>query len=114
MPLSTETNFSFAPVLVHPAAFGLDADGLQAALRRYNVHSRRYFNPLISDMTAFRHSLGASHLPCAQTVVRNILALPTYAGLALADVHRICDLIAAIHQEAVDARSRAAIPVSIH
>jgi dTDP-4-amino-4,6-dideoxygalactose transaminase len=91
-------NYSFFPVLVDEAGFGMSSDELKAALLRYNVHVRRYFTPLISDMTAFRSSASSDPLNNARRIGPQVMALPTYADLAIEDVHRICDLIAGIQR----------------
>jgi dTDP-4-amino-4,6-dideoxygalactose transaminase len=92
------SNHAFVPVLVD-AAFGMDRDALQAALARCNVFTRRYFHPLVSDMAAYRGFAGPDPLARARRAAETILALPTYAGLALDDVHRICDLVTAIQRD---------------
>ncbi len=91
-------NYSFFPVLVDEAEFGMSSDALKAALLNYNVHVRRYFTPLISDMTAFRAALSSDSLANARRIGPQVMALPTYADLAIEDVHRICDLIASIQR----------------
>jgi dTDP-4-amino-4,6-dideoxygalactose transaminase len=91
-------NYSFFPVLVDEAEFGMSSDALKAALLRYNVHVRRYFTPLISDMTAFRSSASPDPLNNARRIGPQVMALPTYADLLIEDVHRICDLIASIQR----------------
>lgn len=110
-PAEVRPNHSFIPVLLDAERFGLDADALKAALLRYNVHVRRYFTPLVSDMTAFRGAAGRDTVPCARAVGPAVLALPTYTGLALDDVHRICDLIAHV-QRGVPVRARSG-PVAV-
>ena len=97
-PPEVQPNHCYMPVLVDEARFGLSADRLQAELTRYNVFARRYFYPLISDMAAYRTTRRAGALPCATDAVRQVLALPSYADLALEDVVRICDLIRSVHQ----------------
>ena len=91
-------NHSFMPVLVEESAFGMSSDALKAALLRYNVHVRRYFTPLISDMTAFRGLRAPDPLRQARRVGPEVMALPTYADLAVADVYRICELIGCIQR----------------
>ncbi len=97
------SNHSFVPVLVDEAVFGMTAAGLKATLLRYNVHVRRYFTPLVSDMTAFRRMLSADPLTNARRIGPQVMALPTYADLAIDDVHRICDLISGIQSMGPDA-----------
>ncbi len=95
---AVRTNHSFVPILVNSDSFGMSADELKSALFHYNVHVRRYFTPLINDMTAFRHLEFRDPLVRARRVGPEVMALPTYADLALPDVHRICDLVAGLHR----------------
>lgn len=89
-------NHAFAPVLVDPDRAGIDRNGLHDALRRLNVFTRKYFHPAASDMSAFRALRAADPLAVARDASARVLALPIYADLALEDVHRICDMVAAI------------------
>lgn len=91
-------NYSFFPMLVDEAAFGMSSDTLKAVLLRYNVHVRRYFTPLINDMTAFRADRSSDPLANARRIGPQVMALPTYTDLAIEDVHRICDIIAHVRQ----------------
>jgi dTDP-4-amino-4,6-dideoxygalactose transaminase len=88
-----EPNHGFLPVLVEKRRFGLSADQLQAELRRFNIFPRRYFHPLISDMTAFRGYGGADPLVRARQAAQQVLALPLYTALSLGDVAQICDIV---------------------
>jgi dTDP-4-amino-4,6-dideoxygalactose transaminase len=91
-------NHAFMPILIEEHAFGTSRDALSARLQQYNVFARKYFYPLVSDMTAYR-AARRDPLDCARRISQEVLALPTYADLALDDVHRICDLIAAIQRQ---------------
>jgi dTDP-4-amino-4,6-dideoxygalactose transaminase len=98
-PPEVRTNHSFVPILINRDTFGMSANELKTALLRYNVHVRRYFTPLISDMTAFRGLPRPDPLRVAARIAPEVIALPTYADLALSDVHRICDLVAGLHPQ---------------
>jgi dTDP-4-amino-4,6-dideoxygalactose transaminase len=91
-------NHSFMPILVDEHVFGMTSDALKAAMLRHNVHVRRYFTPLISDMQAFRR-FASDPLPRAQRIGPQVMALPIYADLAIADVHRICDIIVGLSKD---------------
>ncbi len=98
-PPDVRPNHSFMPVLVREREFGLSADRLQSELGRYNVFARRYFHPLISDMTAFRAYVRASDpLACAKRAVTEVLALPIFTELTVDHVVRICDLVKALQR----------------
>lgn len=84
------------PVLVGPG-YPLDRDGLYHRLRKGDIHARRYFYPLISDMPMYRDlpSAAARGLPAARLGADSILCLPLYPDLDPADQDRIIDIVAA-------------------
>ncbi len=67
-------------------------DGLYEALQGYNVYTRRYFYPLCSDYTCYRH-LPSQHIRVARQVSDEVLCLPLYGALSLNDVARIVEMI---------------------
>lgn len=88
-------NHAYFPVLVGDGS-ALGRDALYEHLKRHGVLARRYFYPLITEFPMYREHAPHSEalLPVAHDVARRILCLPIYAGLALADVDRIVELIA--------------------
>jgi dTDP-4-amino-4,6-dideoxygalactose transaminase len=92
------SNHSFMPVLVKPDGFGMASADLQAALARFNVFPKRYFHPIVSDMTGYSRLKAKAPLDHARKTAEEVLALPIYADLALADVGQICELIAHIQR----------------
>lgn len=98
------SNHAFMPVLIDAAAFGMPRDALYEALAAHNVFTRRYFYPLVSEMSAYSRFARADPLERARRAAQEILALPTYADLALGDVHRICDLVTFIQRTGLPAR----------
>lgn len=101
-----EYNFAYFPVEVDEATFGLSRDGLYEALKRYNVFSRRYFYPLLTEFACFRHVSVIDPLRVARGVADRILTLPIYDSLAIEDVERIAAIVAHLGAEAKDAPSR--------
>jgi dTDP-4-amino-4,6-dideoxygalactose transaminase len=93
------SNHGFMPVLVEAEAFGMNRDQLFEALQGYNVFTRRYFDPLVSEMSAYRAFRKADPLAVAHRVAAQVLSLPIYVGLALEDVHRICDLVVGLPRQ---------------
>lgn len=111
--LSALEGISFTPELTADAASqqyfairideeraGISRDRLHQELKRFNVVSRRYFNPLCSSYACYSDlPSSAPHLlPVAQRVVSEVLCLPFYGGLTADDAHRICDMIAWVAQ----------------
>lgn len=104
---NVQFNFSYFPVEIDAAEFGMSRDDLYSALQKYNVFSRRYFYPLVSDFPCYRHLAHSDPLTTAKVVAMRILTLPIYDSLALDDVNRICDII----EEICPRLRRAAKPV---
>lgn len=85
-------NYSYFPICVP------ERDRLCRELNRRGIFPRKYFYPLVSEMTAFRNLLGCdpSDTPIALEASRRILTLPIYEDLPLYEVDRICDVIEAV------------------
>jgi dTDP-4-amino-4,6-dideoxygalactose transaminase len=76
-------NYGYFPVLVDADAYGLDRDALYALLKRFNVHARKYFYPLVSRAPCYAAlpSARPGALPVAERVSRQVLCLPIYGTL---------------------------------
>ena len=79
-------NASYCPVLFESHAI---RERVYCRLKEANIHSRRYFYPLLTDFAPYVYARGAC--PVAATAASRILALPTYYGLADEDVRAIAD-----------------------
>ena len=87
-------NFAYFPILVKPD-YPLSRDELYQKFRASNIYVRRYFYPLISDFPMYRGLPSATHanLPVAVGAAKEILCLPIYPGLTMAQLDGIIDLI---------------------
>ena len=85
-------NYAYLPVLFDPAAFGTARDEVFEALDRAGVGARKYFYPLTCDYACYAR-LPRPDVPVARQAAARVLTLPLYAGLALEDVDRICDVV---------------------
>ncbi|MBQ7358279.1 MAG: DegT/DnrJ/EryC1/StrS family aminotransferase [Clostridia bacterium] len=85
-------NFAYYPILVDKEKFGMNRDGLAAKLSESGIFARKYFYPLVSENREFGEDMTAT-TPKALEYSRNILCLPMYAHLDVADVDFICDAI---------------------
>jgi dTDP-4-amino-4,6-dideoxygalactose transaminase len=90
-----ETNFSYFPIRVQKD-YPTSRDGLYQKLKDSGIFSRRYFYPLISDLTPYRHLPSAvpATLPIAQQAAAEILCLPIYPGLTESQIDSIVQIIA--------------------
>jgi dTDP-4-amino-4,6-dideoxygalactose transaminase len=97
-PLSQEIkyNYGYMPIEVDEKEFGMSRDALHEELKRWNVHTRRYFYPLICDYSCYRSISVNGVLPVARRTADSILTLPIYDSLELTDVNTICDIIVSI------------------
>lgn len=86
-------NYSYMPVRINQAEYGMNRDNLYERLKEYNIFSRRYFYPLICDYPCYRSVPVNDPLVVARKVSSEILTLPVYPDLRLDDVYRICDII---------------------
>ncbi len=88
-------NFAYFPILVC-AEYPLTRDGLYEKLRQKNIHTRRYFYPLISQFSMYSAFASAQpqNLPVACDIAARVLCLPIYPELSDDDVKEISDIIA--------------------
>jgi dTDP-4-amino-4,6-dideoxygalactose transaminase len=87
-------NYSYFPILVD-GAYPMSRDALYQLLKDQRILSRRYFYPLISDMPMYRSLPSASpgRLPVARRISKQILCLPIFPDLSLADQDVIINIV---------------------
>lgn len=90
----TRSNHAYFPILVEDP-YPLSRDALYAHLKAHDVHPRRYFYPLISNLPMYRGLASAAPecLPVASRIAENVLCLPIYPDLPQTDQERIVHLI---------------------
>lgn len=87
-----ESNYAYFPVYFNKEKFGKSRDDVYLTLRKHDIYSRKYFYPAINDLECYEY-LDKTETPTAREASINILTLPIYEELDIADVDRICDLI---------------------
>jgi dTDP-4-amino-4,6-dideoxygalactose transaminase len=97
LPSTVRQNHSYMPVEVDDKEFGMSRDRLYEKLKEWNVHTRRYFYPLVCDYPCYRHVSVDGSLDVARRVADRILTLPIYDSLELPDVEAICEIIQRLH-----------------
>lgn len=93
LPENVSPNYGYMPIEVEAEEFGMSRDELYGELKKYNIHARRYFYPLISDYACFKHIFNANSITTARSVSEKILCLPTFTHLEDSIVDTICQLI---------------------
>ena len=94
-PLTSKLNYSYFPIFVNAAEYGITRDELYEKMKANNVLSRRYFYPLISTFTPYNTypSAKAENLPIATKWADTVICLPMHHALSEEDVQRVIDCI---------------------
>lgn len=100
LPLAdgVKANAGYFPLLIGPS-YPLSRDELYEEFRRQEIHVRRYFFPLISNLPMYRGiaSAAPANLPVATAIAKRVLCLPIYPDLEMATVDRIIEIILSTH-----------------
>ncbi len=91
-------NYAYVPIQVDGEEFGMSRDELYERLKDYNVFTRRYFYPLVTDFACYSYMTHMAPLSVAQKVAGRILNLPIYMDLQEEEVSRIADIIIHLHK----------------
>lgn len=81
-------NYAYCPMLVKDFA---TREMLYEKLKEYNVFTRRYFYPILTDFGPYIYGKGAC--PVAKDVADRVLTLPTYYGLSLDDAANVAEIV---------------------
>lgn len=87
-----ESNYAYLPIVINANEFGCSASKLFLELKKYNISSRRYFYPLISDTKLFANCKKDSLLN-AKKLSDSILCLPLFETINKGDLAKICEVI---------------------
>jgi dTDP-4-amino-4,6-dideoxygalactose transaminase len=87
--------YSYFPILIDAQKYGRTRDDIYEEFKKYNIFSRRYFYPLISQFPTYQGlpSARSENLPVAESVAKKVLCLPIYPDLDCDEVDLICDII---------------------
>jgi dTDP-4-amino-4,6-dideoxygalactose transaminase len=89
--LSTYKDFT---ILVDGSGFGLDADELARTLAAQGIETKRYYDPPVHAMAAYRALGGRSgHLDVTDQASGSALTLPLWAGMTEHDVGRVASAV---------------------
>jgi dTDP-4-amino-4,6-dideoxygalactose transaminase len=100
---NVQSNYQYMVIRINKALFGRSRDDVYDEFKRYNVFTRKYFYPLCSDYSCYKHfpSSAASNLPVANRVVKEVLSLPLYGDLSEADVQKISALLKGFRKKTI-------------
>lgn len=88
-------NYAYFPIFVDADAYGMTRDELYARMKEKGILGRRYFYPLISNLSIYRdlETAELSHLPVANRIADSVICLPMYAGLTKEEVDKVVSAI---------------------
>ena len=88
-------NYSYCPILIDSEICKLNRDDIYNKLKENNIHTRRYFYPLISNFSPYRSlpSARKENLQIANRIAENILCLPMYSKIEPCVVKKIVEKI---------------------
>lgn len=88
-------NYSYFPILIDAAEYGMTRDELYFKMKEKNVLGRRYFYPLISTFSTYRglESVNPENLPNAHKMADSVICLPIHHELNERDLERVIRLI---------------------
>ncbi|HYF84135.1 MAG TPA: DegT/DnrJ/EryC1/StrS family aminotransferase [Clostridia bacterium] len=91
-------NYAYFPIIIEPDEFGLTRDEVCEKLKQYNVFTRKYFYPLVTDFDCYKNDYNSNDTPIAKHVSQNVLTLPIYGSLSEDEIIRICEIISMIRK----------------
>lgn len=88
-------NYSYFPIFINAAEFGMTRDELYFKMKEQNVLGRRYFYPLISTFSTYRGLPSAvpENLPVATRIANEVICLPMHHELSDNDLERVLNCI---------------------
>lgn len=91
-------NYAYFPIIIDENKTGINRDELYNKLQEYNVFTRKYFYPLITDFDCYKNMYQFNDLYNAKYISDRVLILPLYGDLLHEDVLEIVDIIKHIIQ----------------
>lgn len=90
-----KNSYQYFVARIEEKRFGKTRNYVYEQFKKYNVFTRKYFFPLCSTYSHYRHlpSSRRSNLPVAYKVVEEVLSLPFYGGLSTGDIKKICEIL---------------------
>jgi dTDP-4-amino-4,6-dideoxygalactose transaminase len=86
-------NYAYFPILIDSDIFGVARDDVFEQLKKYNVFTRKYFYPLVTDFDCYKNDFNSLDIPIAKHVSKNVLTLPIYGNLGEENVIKICEIL---------------------
>lgn len=86
-------NYAYFPIIIQSEVFGLTRDEVYEKLKQYNIFTRKYFYPLVTDFDCYKNHYNSWDTPIAKYVSQNVLTLPVYSSLTKDEIIHICEIL---------------------
>ncbi len=86
-------NFAYFPVVFDEGIFGAGRDKILSALENEDIHARKYFYPLTSELSCYQGRFNPDRTPLAKWISQRVITLPLYPDLPVEAADKICDII---------------------
>ncbi len=86
-------NYAYFPVLIDESKLKISRDKLYEELKKFDIYTRKYFYPLVTDFGCYKEQYKDVYLPVAKKISQQILCLPLYYDLSFEDIDYICESI---------------------
>jgi len=86
-------NYAYFPIIINEEICGINRNELYDKLKEYNIFTRKYFYPLVTDFQCYKGIYDDSNLNNAKYVVDRVLTLPIYGEIKIEDVVNIAEII---------------------
>ncbi len=100
IPEGVKSSYQYFVIRINGKKFGCSRDQVYERFKKYNIFTRKYFYPLCSEYTCYKHlpSSNAGNLRTAKKVVSEVLCLPFYGGLSEGQINEICGILMSFRQ----------------
>ncbi len=93
---SIKYNYAYFPIIIDEKTCGVSRNELYDKLKEYNIFTRKYFYPLVTDFNCYKGLYDDSNLFNARYAVDRVLILPIYGELKKEEVVNIVKVIGMI------------------
>lgn len=93
-PVGYTSNYSYFPILINNA-YTKTRDVLYECFKKEDIFARRYFHPLISDFSVYKHLAASSEkkLRHARNVSNQVICLPIFSDMKIEEQDRILNIL---------------------
>lgn len=84
-------NYAYFPIIVNEESSVSRDDIVDKLLKEYNVQTRKYFYPILSDLQCYTSENCRGETPIAKKISDHIITMPLFVDLTEAQVDYICD-----------------------